>query len=1062
MRRARTMPALLTSSIRRLRWPAWVLIVAFGIGLPIVLYLAFAHTIRREATDNAVTRLRAVALTTAAGATQLVEGTTVFFDAVDTQAQAAANARFDARLRDELRLYVTASIVKSPVVERALLFDRQGRGFDFMQPDGAPPVHASNRAFFAAFPRDAYGALGLARSDDVDELGGSGGVLVTRVSSDRHAPLRYVALSLHESRIRDLFEAGETGVHGVILLLGKDGRVLLSEPNSPYFGKKNTFALAGYSSQAFSAPQNGAYLVALGDGVERYYRLAGVPQTDGSILVGFAREDIEAGLADKLAFARSLIGLGWIVMLGVGLALLMFDERAKQLARGLSIQGDAVKFLQAQNRATLDSAMSSIAILDERGTIVDVNQSWHQFAEGNGYATPDHGIGRNYLDVCEPRTSSDSDEAVPHNLKHGLEEVLAGRLEVLRVEYACHSPSKKRWFEAYFTPLAFGRPAGAVVRHIDVTERTLAEQEVRKNGTILSAIDAVLPVIIYQRTARNGSWDYTFVNDHAGEIIGRTRDGLLSKSDFAIGTLHPEDRERVGASYAQIVASGGGVWKGEFRCVVTQGTVKWLRGAIYIGTRDGREVESLGILYDITDEKIASERARFTQDHDELTGLFSRNHFELAVPAAVEQWIRLNTFFAVVVVDIDSFHELNEAFGTLVGDDVLRAVGKCLSTDVRSAREVARLDADKFACIIDVGTIEEALAVAADTVLALGKSQRVDGHTIGVSVSAGVAIPRHFTVGANDLMHDANSALERARDAGGATFRLYSDEMGIESTARATLKEQLREAIDREEFELHYQPKIDLASRRVIGCEALIRWNHPTFGFQAPGRFIPMAEQSGLIVPIGAWVIKEACRQWVAWRDAGVDPVPIAVNVSAVQFARCDVFEVIASTMETTGAPAGSLDIEVTESLFIDCSSELVATLQNIHRLGVEIGLDDFGTGFSSFGYLKQLPLSVIKADQSFVRGAVENPSDAAIVRSIVHLTSELGLRVVAEGVETLEQLKFVREAGCAEAQGYYFSPPLMAHDFAWYLANGQALLAKKLDAEVEPALRRLHRRKIT
>jgi EAL domain-containing protein (putative c-di-GMP-specific phosphodiesterase class I) len=383
-----------------------------------------------------------------------------------------------------------------------------------------------------------------------------------------------------------------------------------------------------------------------------------------------------------------------------------------------------------------------------------------------------------------------------------------------------------------------------------------------------------------------------------------------------------------------------------------------------------------------------------------------------------------------------------------VGDDVLRAVGMTLSKDVKGAHDVARLDADKFAFVVDVKTVEEAMALAADAVNALGRSHKIEGHSIELSVSAGVAVPRHFTVGASDLMHDADSALERARSAGGGAFRLYSDEMGIESTARATLKEQLREAIDRGEFELHYQPKIDLATQRVIGCEALIRWKHPAFGYQAPGRFIPIAEQSGLIVPIGAWVVAEACRQYAAWRAAGVPVVPIAVNISAVQFARCDVYELIASAMAASGTPAGGIDIEVTESLFIDCSSELVATLQNIHRLGVEIGLDDFGTGFSSLGYLKQLPLSIIKADQSFVRGAVDNASDAAIVRSIVRMTSELGLRVIAEGVETLEQVQFARAAGCAEAQGYYFSPPLMAHDFAWYLANSPRLLARKMARE--------------
>jgi EAL domain-containing protein (putative c-di-GMP-specific phosphodiesterase class I) len=255
--------------------------------------------------------------------------------------------------------------------------------------------------------------------------------------------------------------------------------------------------------------------------------------------------------------------------------------------------------------------------------------------------------------------------------------------------------------------------------------------------------------------------------------------------------------------------------------------------------------------------------------------------------------------------------------------------------------------------------------------------------------------------------------------------------MGAEYVARVTLKAELREALAQAQFELYYQPKIDLESGSVIGCEALLRWNHPTLGLQAPGIFIPVAEQSGLIVPLGEWVVFEACRQSVRWRDAGLSPVPIAINLSPVQFHRSDVFEMLSNAFATTGASPGALDVEVTESVFINFSDDLVATLEKIRALGIEISLDDFGTGFSSLAYLTRLPLSIIKIDQTFVRGASENPSDAAIVRWVAQLAEELSLRVVAEGVETQEQLDFVRRAGCAEAQGYFFSRPVPAASFA-------------------------------
>jgi diguanylate cyclase (GGDEF)-like protein/PAS domain S-box-containing protein len=1044
---------------RRVRWPAWVLLIALGLVLPFALYAVVSQELRHEALDSARSRLSVSAASTAAGTSQVVDGTAAFFDAVDAAVDASEKPNVDARLRAELRSYVIDSIARSPIVQRVFLFDERGEGVDFVNPEAASPLHAS-AALLSAVSRGGFGAIGLARGDDIDELSRSGGVLVTRIAEHSRGRFRHVVLWLHQSRLRDLFEAADPGPHGIVLLLDKDGRLLVSEPSSAQLGAKNAVALPAAVRRTLLAPAAEAGFAALDDGVARYYRLVAVPKSDASVVVGIASEDIAAGFAEKLSATRWAIGIAWLLALAGGLLLYLSNERARQIARRATAQTEAMKLLQVQHRAALDSAHASIAILDEHGTIVNVNQSWHEFAEANGYATPDHGVGRNYLELCAPESASDGTSPIPAGLRQGLEDVIAGRIGLARFEYACNAPGKQRWFEAYFTPLALGKGGGAVARHIDETARILAEQEARKDGAILAAIDAVLPVIIYQRIAKRGTWEYTFVNDRASEISGYSRSDAMRK-DFILDALHPEDRERVVQSYAHVVAEGGGVWRGEFRCIARPGGVKWLRGAVYVGVRDGIEAESLGILHDVTDEMVASERAHFTHDHDDLTGLYSRAYFERAVSAALEQWVRLNRFFATVVLDVDGFHEVNEAYGMRVGDDLLRALGATLTSDIAGARDVARLNADKFGVIVEVETVEEALVLAADAVHALGRPRRIAGHTIALTVSAGVAVPRHFTDAASDLLHDADSALERARDAGGAVFRLYSDEMGVESAARALLKEQLQEALDRGEFELHYQPKVDLAGWRVIGCEALIRWKHPSFGFQAPGRFIPVAEQSGLIVPIGAWVIEEACRQYVAWREAGVPVVPIAVNVSAVQFARSDVFETIANAYAASGAPAGALDIEVTESLFIDCSSELVATLEKIHALGVEIGLDDFGTGFSSLGYLKQLPLGIIKADQSFVRGALENASDATIVRSIVRMTSELGLRVVAEGVETPEQLKFVRDAGCAEAQGYYFSPPLMASDFAWYLTNSRRLLAQKQGSGAEPALRRSHRRRM-
>jgi EAL domain-containing protein (putative c-di-GMP-specific phosphodiesterase class I) len=328
----------------------------------------------------------------------------------------------------------------------------------------------------------------------------------------------------------------------------------------------------------------------------------------------------------------------------------------------------------------------------------------------------------------------------------------------------------------------------------------------------------------------------------------------------------------------------------------------------------------------------------------------------------------------------------------------------------------------------------------------------MDVQSLTITLSAGVAVPHDARTTVNDLIQEAESAAERARDAGGNRCLAYSAEMTRESSARVALRGGLRDALERgDQFELQYQPQVNLRSGRIVGCEALLRWHHPADGLRPPGEFIPLAEQSGLIVPIGRWVMLEACRQYVAWRDAGLPPIPISINVSVVQFARSNVLDLIAQALRTTGAPPGAIDIEITETVLADCSDRFVEELEAIRRLGVGIQLDDFGVGFSSLGYLRRLPLSILKIDQSFVRGALANPKDAAIVRSVVDLASNLGLSTIAEGIETAAQLTFAREAGCDAMQGWYVSRAMPAADFSRFLVDQAASVARRILAPGPP-----------
>jgi diguanylate cyclase (GGDEF)-like protein/PAS domain S-box-containing protein len=566
------------------------------------------------------------------------------------------------------------------------------------------------------------------------------------------------------------------------------------------------------------------------------------------------------------------------------------------------------------------------------------------------------------------------------------------------------------------------------------------QQELHRKSEILRAIDANVPAIVYQRTGAYNNWVYQFVAGRTTEMLGLPVQEAFGPEGLDPSLYFNGDRERVAVSYAQAVKNGGGAWSEEFRTTPRDGKVRWLRAAVQIEVKNGRETSSIGVLLDITAERRERDRAQTAYDRDALTSLYSRDYFERAVALALERYASEKRLFTVVMFDIDDFHEVNDALGMAAGDCLLSLVADATLAAVPESASVARLGGDKFGVLAEVADTDAAPMLAERIVKALGRRFRVGTNEINVTVSAGCALPMGFRARATDLMHDAGSALERASTEGFGTFRLYADEMTVESVMRVTIKEALRDALERNEFTLVYQPKIDLASGRVAGCEALIRWRDPVLGVQSPAQFIPIAERSGLIVPIGDWVLREACRQYVEWQRAGIPAVPISVNVSAVQFARSDVYEAIAGAMAAAGAPPGAIDIEITESLLVDCSPELIGVLKKIRGLGAEISLDDFGTGFASISYLKRLPLSLLKIDQSFARGALNSTIDAAIVRSVVYLAAELGLRVIAEGAESAEQVAYLRAAGCQEIQGFFFSKPLLPDGFAEYIkAHGAA-----------------------
>jgi diguanylate cyclase (GGDEF)-like protein/PAS domain S-box-containing protein len=718
---------------------------------------------------------------------------------------------------------------------------------------------------------------------------------------------------------------------------------------------------------------------------------------------------------------------------------------ARRLRRAqvqLASAREALLRRESLHRSIIDSARMCVAVLDERGTIVDINGVWHDFAEANGYADPAHGVGRSYLEICEyaeahPLDAGDTLRC--GEAKRAVEDVLAGRRDSATFSEACNSPTAHRWFEMSVAPTDVDGHRGAILRYVDITTRVLNERNLRRQSELLKAIGADLPMVIFQRFRRGGTWDYVYATDAVSRMFGCSIDELDAYSgDRMLECIVAEDRERVESGYKETVASSGGVWRSEFRIVDGSGATRWMNAMVRIRVGGGQgETESLWVLQDVSERKLASLRIRHAYERDALTGLLSRAYFETLVGSALAHQAPGEPACALVILDIDGFQEINEVCGRATGDQVLREVAAALQAQVRNGDVVARLDADKFAVLYEARLPGAALLVAERLVSTLFRTYEIDGHSPTVTLSAGVSVPDDFRTTVNELVQQAESAVDRARAAGGNQCLPYSAEMTRESSARVALRDGLRDALVRgDQFELHYQPQVDLRSGRIVGCEALLRWNHPVDGRQSPANFIPLAEQSGLIVPIGRWAMYEACRQYVAWRTDGLPPIPISVNVSVVQFTRSSVLELISHALQTSGAPPAAIEIEITETVLADCSDRFVEELEAIRRLGVRIQLDDFGVGFSSLGYLRRLPLSFLKIDQSFVRGAVVSANDAAIVRSIVGLASNLGLGTIAEGIETAEQLAFARAAGCDSMQGYFVSPALPAAEFSRFLVD--------------------------
>ena len=457
-----------------------------------------------------------------------------------------------------------------------------------------------------------------------------------------------------------------------------------------------------------------------------------------------------------------------------------------------------------------------------------------------------------------------------------------------------------------------------------------------------------------------------------------------------------------------------------------------------IHDREGQTTGAVIVFHDVSAERAMSLRLSHLAQYDVLTDLPNRTLLDDRLTQAIASARRRGTGLAVLFVDLDRFKHVNDSFGHAIGDVLLQSVAQRLQACVRLSDTVSRLGGDEFVIVLsELDQVQDAAIAACKVLTALAVPHSVGGQDLDLTVSIGVSAFPSDGQDAETLIKNADTAMYHAKENGRNSYHFFEKDMNVRAVKLQAVEGSLRHALERQEFVLHYQPKINLETGAIAGAEALIRWLHPDRGLVPPAQFVPIAEDSGLILPIGQWILREACRQARAWLDAGLGPMPVAVNISTVEFRSKNFLEGIRAILLETGLEPPFLELELTESVLMQHPESTASVLRALKSIGVRLAVDDFGTGYSSLSYLRRFPIDVLKIDQSFLHDiARPETKDAAIVSAVITMGKNLKHRVIVEGVETEEQVAFLRAHRCDEAQGFYFSPPVAPEQFAELLAR--------------------------
>ncbi len=577
----------------------------------------------------------------------------------------------------------------------------------------------------------------------------------------------------------------------------------------------------------------------------------------------------------------------------------------------------------------------------------------------------------------------------------------------------------EKWVMASYLRLEYGGEPAVLGWFYDITARKQLEDQQQLAAAVFENSQEAILITDPKNRIISVNAAFTRVTGYAAEAMIGQSPSILSSGRH--------DQKFYDNLYRELATND--YWQGEIWDKRYNGEVypKWLSISV-IKDEKGEVKNYVAIFSDISERKHAQEKIEYLAQHDPLTGLPNRlllhDRFDHAVTIADRE----KTGMAMLFLDLDNFKQINDSLGHEAGDKLLIHIAERLKECIREIDTVCRQGGDEFIILLhEIDDINAISRIAQKILDVIAQPYELEANVVSTSFSIGISLFPNDGKSFAMLQKKADTAMYHAKESGRNAYRFFTEKMNIDTLERFQLLNQLRDAIQKQEFILYYQPQIDIKTGHITGVEALIRWQHSKLGIINPVRFIPLAEESGLIIPIGEWVLQQACRQAKSWHESGLPKITVAVNLSSLQFKRGDIFETVCQALTNSGLEPQYLELELTETILLHDIEETMAVIQKLKYLGVKLSIDDFGTGYSSMSYLKQLKVDKLKIDQSFVSDLVDDSEDAAIVKAIIQLGESLQLNVIAEGVETKRQLEFLKSNGCNEAQGYYFSRPVTA-----------------------------------